>query len=118
VVGLLPPQLGGCEGKDEQNLLGGRGPSDDVNGGMEVSRPSVAMEIACCQFIALSSAEYSKIRKFARTPATAKNLVFNVKKQRMNGMDLTLQRRGRKKRCERNEGRFCGFRLPIANFYW
>ncbi len=80
MVGLLPPPLGGCEGKDEQNLLGGRGPSDDVNGGMEVGRPSVAMEIACCQLIALSSVQYSKIRKFARTPATAKNLVFQCEK--------------------------------------
>jgi hypothetical protein len=32
VVGPLPSPLGGCEGQDEQNPLGG-GPSNGVNGG-------------------------------------------------------------------------------------
>ncbi len=37
-MGLLPPQLGGCEGQDEQNTLEG-GPGDGVNVGAGMGRP-------------------------------------------------------------------------------
>jgi hypothetical protein len=37
-VGPLPSPLGGCEGQDEQNPLGG-GPSNGVNGGFRWEGP-------------------------------------------------------------------------------
>jgi hypothetical protein len=54
ISGSLPIPLGGCEGQDEQNLLGGV-LNNRVNGGGGVRR-HVAMEMACRQLIAQSSA--------------------------------------------------------------
>ncbi len=52
--------MGGFEGQDEQNPLGGS-PSNVVNGGMGVGGPSVIIEITCRQLIAQSSATDSTI---------------------------------------------------------
>jgi hypothetical protein len=67
---LLSP-IEGCEGQEEQNLLGSS-PRNGVNGGMGVGRPSVNMEIACHKLIDQSSMRYSNIGRFERTSATAK----------------------------------------------
>ncbi len=54
-----------------RKILGGS-LRDGVNGVIEVSRPSVAMEIAYRQLITQSSVWNSNIGRFVRTSATAK----------------------------------------------
>ncbi len=66
--------------------------------------PSVTIKIACCQHIAaLRRTVHMKICKGL---SNSKNMVLNVKRLLSDGMDLMPQRRGRKKLCEQNEGRF------------
>jgi hypothetical protein len=58
--------------------------------------PPVAVETACCQIITQGFAQDRNIQRFPRTSAIGKNMVFNVKKMIFNGVDLTLQQKGRK----------------------
>jgi hypothetical protein len=76
--------------------------------------PSIAMDIACLQVIAENSVWDSYARRFARTSATAKIIVFNVQKLLYNSVDLTPRQRCGKKLREWNEGRSCGFWPPKA----
>jgi hypothetical protein len=59
-AGQLPLPLGGCKGQISKKPMGG-GVSDDINGGLVVDTPSVALDIACRQRISLSSVWASNI---------------------------------------------------------
>jgi hypothetical protein len=59
--------------------------------------------MACPRVIAQSSMWDSNIQRFVRTSAIKKNTVFNVKKLLNDGMDLTIQQRGKMKQCEQTE---------------